>query len=91
MGNTANLLAGAQAVGIILEGNRSVLTACANQVSAILPGEVPTRAVIIAQWIAGCIVINFLAIKCRQQIPPIGISVSICVAIGAWESTVCPR
>ena len=47
---------GAQAVGVVLKGKRSACTACGGKLAAILPGEAPTRAVIIAQRIAGCIV-----------------------------------
>ena len=82
---------GAQAVGVVLKGKRSACAACGGKLAAIFPGKGIAGAVVVTQRITGCIVINFLAIKCRQQIPPIGISVSICVAIGAWESTVCPR
>ena len=43
---------GAQAVGVILEGKRSAYAACGGKIAAILPGEVPARAVVVTQRIA---------------------------------------
>ena len=82
---------GAQAVGIVFKGNRAACTACSSKISAILPGEVPVRAVVVTQRVAGCVIGDALSIKCRQQILPVGISISIGMAISTWESSTCPR
>ena len=87
MGNTANLLAGPQAVGVVLKSNRFVCAFRSNQIAAIFPGEVPTGAVVVTPRIAGCVIGDGLTIKSSQQILPVGIP----IGMGMAESSACPR
>ena len=67
-----------QIIGVVNGGTAGY---CPGQASAVVPGEGPAGAVIVAGGVAGCVVGDRFTVVCGQQVLPVGVAIGIGVAV----------
>ena len=91
MNHTVHGLAGSHTIQIIGIGDGSGAAGCGCQLPAVLPGEGPLGAIVVAEGIAGGVVGDGTFVKCRQQVTPVAVTIGVvvfsCTVIGGQNVT----